>query len=98
MSTIFLNPKVTWRIEIVLDYFQSKFEGICRTVLEKSIKSNCTNLQDQPNDTKKNKVEWTVISMKLEILAIVQYHVVAQTHQVLGHLAIPTRSLLTEKI
>ena len=29
------NPKVTWRTEIVIHYFQSEFEGICRTVLEK---------------------------------------------------------------
>ena len=30
-----LTPKVTWRIEIIRNYFQSEFEGVCRTILEK---------------------------------------------------------------
>ena len=30
-----LNPEVTWRTKIVLNYFQFEFEGICWTTLEK---------------------------------------------------------------
>ena len=62
-----VNPKVTWRTQTVLDYFQSEFEGICRTVLETF---NKERLYKSARSTQWHQKEqiwgWTIISMKLE--------------------------------
>ena len=51
------NPKVTWRTKIVLNYFQPNLKEFAKLFYKISIKSDCTNVRDRPNDTKNNKFE-----------------------------------------
>ena len=65
MST--LNPKLTWRTTIVFGYFQSEFEGICRSVLEKINKEWLyKSVRSIQQHQKQQNWGWTALSMKLE--------------------------------
>ena len=64
-----LNPKVTWTMETVLAYFQSEFEGISRTLLDRFNKDRLYKPARSIQQHQKQQIwGWYVIYMKLESL------------------------------
>ena len=62
-----INPKVTWRTRIILNYFQYEFEGICQIVLENF---NIDQLYKSASSTQRHQKQriwgWIIIFMKLK--------------------------------
>ena len=60
---------MTWRTKIVLRYFQSEFEGICWTILEKFNKEQLYKYARSTQRHQKQQIwGWTITSMKLDYI------------------------------